>query len=500
MKFLLSLILSLFLSMSVLAQSKTLTASNGQQITIDGTDGFRGNDELWMYSVTYYSRKPTNESGVDVYVIDGRIWEIRDRAGVVFLQGRQDPGPISVGINGYVLSAHGAARRWVMANLVKGQAVSLDGKVPVTSVSPYLYPGSGMIQAENGKATYFRGKNVPRSQDFIVLLTPDYYKNTPPNDAGIDVLIVKNRVTQINDRASAVYLTKTKDPGPIKIDDEINSLIVSGNGEGRKWILENLSIGNAVSINTGDGKEVTPLVRTSCFDGAHYRKVVTSFDSWTGIAGFVKIGTPKVDEARLDEKDRLPIDNFSIYLGGNAGGKFEVDAGLTWEFTVDNNGKKSDRRNAFRPFWRTQKAGDWNSAPAKEEFYFYPGETVQLAVLVAGPGRLKLIVTDNKTKMFQTEFDAEGFVAGAPRQFKRVNAIDQRSNEGRPTQATKAEIRGTEWLQTVLLRGEGATTQQLPFGTSRGTEMNCGGGLISVTPVDPSKGGERIDIIGTPKN
>ena len=69
---------------------------------------------------------------------------------------------------------------------------------------------------------------------------------------------------------------------------------------------------------------------------------------------------------------------------------------------------------------------------------------------------MKLMVTDGKTKMFQTEFEAEGFVAGAPRQFKRVNAIDQRFNEGKPTQATKAEIRGTEWIQTVLLRGEGS--------------------------------------------
>jgi hypothetical protein len=180
-------------------------------------------------------------------------------------------------------------------------------------------------------------------------------------------------------------------------------------------------------------------------------------------------------------------------MGGNAGGRFEVDAGLTWEFTVDETGRKSEKRNAFRPFWRTKS---WNSAPAKKEFYYYPGETVQMAVLVAGVGKLRLIVTDGKSKVFQTEFDAEGFVAGVPRQFKRVNAIDQVGNEGRPAQPTRAEITGAEWLQTVVIRGEGTAAQQLILTPERFTDMRCGAGNVVLGPFDRTKGGERIDLFG----
>lgn len=487
-------------AVSAFAQSKTVTAPNGQTFAIKGTDGFRGTDEIWLYTAGFYASKPPSNAGVDVYVVDNKVVEIRDRAGFVFLQNKPDPGPIAVGKDGFVLSGNGAGRRWILANLKTGDAVGLDGKVPVSSVDPYAYRGFGIIQAANGKTFYLNGKDSARSQNLVIYYTPDFYRKTPPNEAGVDILVANGKIAEIKDRADAVFIQKKSDPGVVKITDAGASFIISGNGEGRKWLIENLKTGDAVSVSGVEtAKEVAPLQNLPCFAGAHYRKAVSSFDAWTGIAGFVKLGTPKVDEARLDETDKQPLDNFSVYMGGNAGGKFEVDAGLTWEFTVDENGKKSERRNAFRPFWRTQKAGDWNSAPAKKEFYFYPGETVQMAILVAGPKKLRLIISDGKGKTFQTDFDAEGFVAGLPRQFKRVNAIDQRRNEGKPTQATKAEITGAEWLQTVLLRGEGASAQQLPMTPARFSDMRCTNGAINVTATDAAKGGEKIDIFGFPK-
>lgn len=371
---------------------------------------------------------------------------------------------------------------------------------PTSATDVYAYSGNGMVQAATGKTAYFNGRNVVRVQNAIVHLSSDFYTKTPPNEAGVDVLIVDGRITQVQDRAKAVFLDRKPDPGVVKITEPTKSFVISGNGEGRKWMIENLKVGDDLIV-TGieTAKETAPMKKIPCFDGAHYRKAVSSFDAWTGIAGFVRLGTPKVDEGRIGESTKQPLDNFSVYMGGNAGGKFEVDAGLSWEFTIDESGKKSERRNAFRPFWRPQ-GGSWNSAPAKKEFYFYPGETVQMAILVAGPKKLRLVVSDGKTKTFQTEFDAEGFVAGAPRQFKRVNAIDQVGNEGKPTLQTKAEITGAEWLQTVLLRGEGAAAQQLPMNASRFTDMRCSNGSINVTTSDAAKGGEKIDIFGMPKN
>jgi len=487
----------LVLPIGVFSQSKTLTALNGQTYKIDGTDGFRGNDEMWLYTTGYYAKKPTSNSGIDVYIVENRITEIRDRAGAVFIQAKPDPGPVAVGSQGFVLSGHGAARRWILLNLKLGEAVSLDGKVPVSTVDPYAYYGFGFIHTQSNKTYYIDGRNTNRTTNFVVFYTAAFYSKTPPNEAGCDILVTNGKVIEIRDRADAVFLQKKTDPGPLKISDPANSIVISGNGEGRKWLIANILAGEDIRIAGADtAKESQPFPTAPCFPGAYYRKAVSSYDAWTGIAGFVRLGTPKTDDARMGE-NKQPLDNFSIYMGGNAGGKFEVDAGLTWEFTVDESGKKSDKRNAFRPFWRTKS---WNSAPAQKEYYFYPGETVQIAVIVSGPKKLRLVVSDGKGKTFQTEFEAEGFVAGLPRQFKRVNAIDQVGNEGKAAQPTKAEIIGSEWTQTVLLRGEGAAAQQLPMTAARLTDMRCGPRNVGISNFDASKGAEKIDIFGTPRN
>ncbi|MDQ3130342.1 MAG: hypothetical protein M3Q99_06230 [Acidobacteriota bacterium] len=356
------------------------------------------------------------------------------------------------------------------------------------------------VTAANSQTFTVAGKDRTVNADEIIQFTAAYYKKSPTSQSGVDVLIVDDKVSVIQDRAGAVYLEKKPDPGAIKTDGK--GYILSGNGAARKWILANLKVGDAVKVGENivvknSSGEVVPAATIPCFAGAYYRKAVTSFDVWTGIAGFVKLGTPKVDENRLDEKDKLPLDNFSVYMGGNAGGKSEVDAGLTWEFTLDENGKRSARRNAFRPFWRTKT---WNSAPDEKQFYFYPGETVQMAVIVAGANKLRLIISDGKNKTFQTDFDAEGFSANIPRQFKRVNAIDQRHNEGKPVQPTRAEVTGAEWTQTILLRGEGANAKQIPMDKTRFTDMRCANeNNVVVTATDAAKGAEKIDIFGTPK-
>src|SRR4028119_1966112 len=59
--------------------------------------------------------------------------------------------------------------------------------------------------------------------------------------------------------------------------------------------------------------EVLPADSIPCFAGAWYRKAVSSFDEWTGIGGTIVLGTPTVDEARLNAKTGQPLDNFSVY-------------------------------------------------------------------------------------------------------------------------------------------------------------------------------------------
>ena len=66
-------------------------------------------------------------------------------------------------------------------------------------------------------------------------------------------------------------------------------------------------------------------------------------------------------------------------------------------------------------------------------------------------------------------------------------------------QSTRAEIVGSEWTQTILLRGEGQSAQQLPMNAARFTDMRCGAGNIVISGADAAKGAEKIDIFGTPK-
>jgi hypothetical protein len=372
----------------------------------------------------------------------------------------------------------------------------------ILSFSALAQSKTEMIVAANGQTYPVAGRDRQRGDNEIVVYAADFYAKKPTLKNGVDVYVVGGKVSVIQDRAGAVYLANKPDPGAIAVGKD--GFVFSANGEARKWVLANVKIGDAVSIGEAvkpklnASGEVVPAASIPCFPGAYYRKAVSSFDVWTGIAGLVKLGTPKVDENRLGEQTKQPLDNFSVYMGGNAGGKSEVDAGLSWEFTLDENGKRSARRNAFRPFWR---AKTWNSAPDEKQFYFYPGETVQIAVLVAGPNKLRLVISDGKSKTFQTEFDAEGFAANIPRQFKRVNAIDQVANEGKPVQPTRAEIIGAEWLNTVLLRGAGAGAKQIPLDKTRYTDMRCANeSYIVVTTTDAAKGAEKIDIYGTPKN
>ncbi|HEY8562517.1 MAG TPA: hypothetical protein VIL74_19215 [Pyrinomonadaceae bacterium] len=360
-------------------------------------------------------------------------------------------------------------------------------------------PTPQQLIAANGQTYKIAGADRPRGDQEIVYYTLDYYKKNPTFKNGVDVYVAGGKVSVIQDRAGAVYIEKKADPGTVAVGKD--GFVLSAAGEARKWILANLKIGDAVRVEEvkevrNAAGEIAPAASLPCFPGAYYRKVVSSFDVWTGIVGVVKLGAPQTDAGRIDPANNQPLDNFSVYMGGRAGEQ-EIDAGLTWAFTKDEQGNLSKTRNAWRPFWRN---ATWSNAPNEKQYTWYPGETVQMAVIIAGPGKLRLVVADASAqpkKAFQVEFDAKEFAPNVARQFKRVNAIDQFKNEGKPAAPTKANVTGAEWLQTLLLRGAGADAKQLPMDQTRLTDMRCGNdGRIVVTATDGAKGAEKIDIFG----
>jgi hypothetical protein len=216
---------------------------------------------------------------------------------------------------------------------------------------------------------------------------------------------------------------------------------------------------------------------------------------WTGIRGVVTLGVPVTDPSRIDAKTKMPLDNFSVYMGGQAGHQ-EIDAGLTWEVIKDSHGVVSPQRLAFRPFWRNNV---WSNAPAEERYYWHPGDTVAMSVEWTGPGRLRLSIADadpsSGHRSFTTEFDALDFSAAAPRQFKRVNGIDQSHNEGKPVQPTRANIKGAVWLESSLRRGD----ISVPFSLQRATDMRCPAENVTIraTAQEFARGGEAVDLAGT---
>jgi hypothetical protein len=258
--------------------------------------------------------------------------------------------------------------------------------------------------------------------------------------------------------------------------------------------------------------------RRPCFPGAYYRKAVTSTGAWQGIEGVVTLPTFVPDPARVDAKTGKVLDNPSIYLGGRCGGQ-EIDAGLSWEVVRLPDGTVSRERRAFRPFWRNN---GWFSAPAKPEYYFYPGDKVRLGCRVTGKDKLALevallergeagvramaqygggattaTVAGDPVSSLTAEFEAKGFGPDAAQEFKRVNAIDQVGNEGKGVTPTAARVEGAVWDEVWLeLAGE-----RLPMTEGRMEDMRCpAAGHFAISPAGkPGKGGEAITISGTAK-
>lgn len=272
--------------------------------------------------------------------------------------------------------------------------------------------------------------------------------------------------------------------------------------------------------------EVAPKASIPCFPGAYYRKAVSSVDAWTGYEGVVTL--PEFEPDRERRRQGRPgqfMDNASVYIGGwagpvdargeKAGEGREVDAGLSWEVVREPSGMISHDRRAFRPFWRT---GEWRSARAIPEWYFYPGDTVRMRIETVAEHKLRLTLTlvargekgkaamrgynatrpstdptlVDKVVPLTVDFDAEHFSPGGPAEFKRVNAIDQVGREGKGVEPTKATATDAVWRDEVLLRGD----ERRPFTPDRFTDMRCPDPAHVV--VERKEGKEHITIRGKP--
>lgn len=256
-------------------------------------------------------------------------------------------------------------------------------------------------------------------------------------------------------------------------------------------------------IETFFKNEVKPEKFIECFPGAYYRKVNSSKDVWLGVGGTVTLPQLSFDQTRKNtKKPGQFLDNPSVYLGGNMGDQ-ETDFGLAWEVIREKDGKLSKERKAFRPFMRRSEhingqKPNYAQAPLEDKYYWYPGEKVTMYFQVLEPRKVHFVI-EGAGKRFECDYDCEGYIPGELGTFKRVNAIDQVANEGKPVQATKTKVLNSRWDESYYFRKYKNEIVKVPIHEGRFTDMRCPDShFFEVTSTDEGRkiGAETISING----
>lgn len=263
------------------------------------------------------------------------------------------------------------------------------------------------------------------------------------------------------------------------------------------------------------------------FAGAIYRKVVSSRDYWLGIETIVTLPEFIPDETRTgvnpyDTSEFRYLDNASIYLGGNSSA--ESDVGLTWSFGANFDGASVNysASTVYRPFWRYIDSGKntyMNSNWRETCYYYYPGDTVRMSVFSPRENYLQLRIElleettipkyaqrranynlgENYSKVFVSpEFPSKG-MGVYKAEFKRVSALDQVGNEGKPTQPTNAQNANCIWREVYLYRRIDGQIYKVPMTAERVASCNApstftNAHIVTYDGVDQSLGGEIVTL------
>ncbi|MFF2447422.1 alpha amylase family protein [Neobacillus sp. NPDC058068] len=110
-----------------------------------------------------------------------------------------------------------------------------------------IYEGSRIATAANRSTLKIDGSNVLRQTDYLVVYTPDKNKVSPANRWGAEVQVVNNIVTQVSDR-------NTFDGPPVEVPE--NGYVLSGHGNARTWLLNNVKVGDTIDISQTETKLV----------------------------------------------------------------------------------------------------------------------------------------------------------------------------------------------------------------------------------------------------
>lgn len=296
-------------------------------------------------------------------------------------------------------------------------------------------------------------------------------------------------------------------------------------------------------IVSGEKKPSDPDV----FEGAWYRKAVSSKSSWLGIEATVTLPEFSIRRysgsfnASLDaDPNAKNLDNPSVYLGGKSNYESDIGVSLSKGLVKSGSGTAVSTGNVcFRPFWRyitaeNQDVGGYDKHGGEyavsangnncignyhykyTEYYYLPGDTIRIMVFSPEENKLQFAVQvvsvstlassvalreqngwKQPADFLSPVFYSKGYGTGAATEFKRVTAIDQSGNEGKKAIPTESESRGTVWREVYLYRNVDGKPVRVPMTSKLFGARNAPDDAhvsFAAGEADPAKGGETVTI------
>ncbi|MGI6782268.1 MAG: hypothetical protein ACOX56_05545 [Acholeplasmataceae bacterium] len=295
--------------------------------------------------------------------------------------------------------------------------------------------------------------------------------------------------------------------------------------------------------------EVKTIDKQSLFQGAFYFKTISTKDKWDGIEGVITL--PEFEIKRYDgnyntslniDPNGKNLDNPSIYMGGQA--VFHSDVGLSLSKVLLGNGLVSKGSYAYRPFWRyitskNEPNKDIGNADINNnrryqvyamntnetnmyahwyykdtEYYYLPGDKLRMIVYSPKANYLQLQIEVIEKSTLESSirireengwkdpenfmsplFVSQGHGTGMNVEFKRVNAIDQSGNEGKPAIMTNSNVKTAIWENVYLHREINGQKYRVPFTEQRSDTLGAPNDkYFTYTTIDPNTGSVTVVI------
>ena len=189
--------------------------------TITGTNTYRGANALVMYTPAFGATTETNQWGFEAAVVDGTVVDTEHLLG-----GMEIPS------GGFVLSGHGDARKWLLANATVGAEVVLDAPPPPPPPPPPV-PADGVTV--EGEFHELDGTDVYRASQYLVRYTPSHGASTGTNEWGAEVAVSQGKVIAVERLV-----------GDMAIPED--GYVLSGHGEARIWLGIYAEVGDIVNL------------------------------------------------------------------------------------------------------------------------------------------------------------------------------------------------------------------------------------------------------------